>query len=934
MNLSFNTWLILAFILILLNIGTIFLIIIRKIKGNSIKNVLASLSTYYRIKQYIQLDGEQKNEYAKGIDFLKWEKKSIRKLNSKFKLWRIEGAMNLGAIASDTARLALEKRMLEEENHSVKLYIANAISDIGDERSLPVLVGSLLREFRFYRNRVNMLISSFGEKFSKYLPKIIDVKWIEYRELIVDFSSVYYSDELRDYLIKLIDEIEKGSLPDNISLAKKAGDILARFYPNMLDSEKYLFSNNLEIRKSAIRAISNYQTKNRVGRLISFLGDSEISETVIESILRLLEHNPGHIQVVLKAFRIEKDPVIKSQLAEIFSDKIEYFVMKLMKEEKGESREIIKELLLLGRTSSTINFLNRNSDLDLENEVCSIIKEVIEVESVKKDCIKYLDARLLKKCSIAPEEKVISFKSKNNKLKTNNQLAVVLIASFLIVPIIFVIRHLSDLHNESIWNLLKIFVIEFNYYLAFYILVVSSIYIFLLIFSYINSRKQLKLWDIKSMTLLFKNGILPNVSIIAPAYNEELTIVESVNSLLNLKYPDYELVVVNDGSLDNTLNILISYFNLKRVDYKFDMKLQTKEVQGVYMNRSLPKLIVVDKINGGKADALNVGINISKKEYFCGIDADSMLENDALLKLTSQILDESVETPALGGNIFPINGCTVSKGHIEKIGIPKSNLAKFQMIEYIRAFMSGRLGWAYLNNLLIVSGAFGLFRKERVISVGGYLTSSGKYKKDTMGEDMEIVVRINRLMRDLGLKYKICYSFNANCWTEVPEDVQTLKKQRYRWHKGLIDILLFHKSMLFNPRYGSTGLLAMPYFFVFEMMGPIIEAQGYVMVVLAFILGLINLKLALILFVTSVLLGMFISLISFIISEKHNSVFNTKDLVKLIAFAVLENLGPRQMFSLWRVGGTFSMLRNSQDWDKSKRKGFNASEVPVTDGSN
>ena len=270
-----------------------------------------------------------------------------------------------------------------------------------------------------------------------------------------------------------------------------------------------------------------------------------------------------------------------------------------------------------------------------------------------------------------------------------------------------------------------------------------------------NVNQQERLWRIKNSTFLFKKKMLPSISIIAPAYNEEKTIIESANSLLNLKYPDYELIIVNDGSKDKTLAVLIQYYDLIRVDHIFEYKLKTKHVRGIYMNRSIPKLIVVDKENGGKADSLNAGINISRKEYFCGIDADSLLEDDALLKLASLVLDEGVETPALGGNVFPVNGCAVERGQILNIQIPKKSLARFQTMEYIRTFMAGRLGWAKINSLLIISGAFGLFRKERVIRVGGYLTSRGKYAKDTVGEDMELIVRINRLMREIGLKYRI-----------------------------------------------------------------------------------------------------------------------------------------------------------------------------------
>ena len=192
----------------------------------------------------------------------------------------------------------------------------------------------------------------------------------------------------------------------------------------------------------------------------------------------------------------------------------------------------------------------------------------------------------------------------------------------------------------------------------------------------------------------------------------------------------------------------------------------------------------------------------------------------------------------MGGNIFPINGCEIEKGEIKKISIPKNPIAILQTTEYIRAFMAGRMGWAYINSLLIISGAFGLFDKNRVIEAGGYLTSSGIYKKDTVGEDMELVVRLAKNMHEQKEKFKICYSFKANCWTEVPEDLKTLKKQRYRWHRGLIEILVFHKKIILNPKYKKIGFIAMPYFLIFEMMGPIIEIQGYIMVLLSILLGL------------------------------------------------------------------------------------------------
>jgi cellulose synthase/poly-beta-1,6-N-acetylglucosamine synthase-like glycosyltransferase len=416
--------------------------------------------------------------------------------------------------------------------------------------------------------------------------------------------------------------------------------------------------------------------------------------------------------------------------------------------------------------------------------------------------------------------------------------------------------------------------------------------------------------------------MLPTVSIIAPAFNEAKTIIESANSLLNLKYPEYELVVVNDGSKDETLDVLISYFGLARTDHYFSPRLKTARVRGIYKNPLYPRLVVVDKENGGKADSLNAGINIASKEYFCGIDADSLLEPDALLKIASLTLNFGVETPALGGNVFPINGCDVDRGKITNIALPENNLARLQTIEYLRAFMCGRLGWAQINSLLIISGAFGLFRKERIVAVGGYLTSNERYGRDTVGEDMELVVRIARLMREKKQKYRIGYAYNANCWTEVPESAKVLKRQRDRWHRGLIDIMYFHRKLLFNPSYGRMGLVGMPYFLIFEMIGPLFEIQGYLMVGLAAVFGLISTRLALLLFLSSIGMGVFISMASVLIAERQLSYFSYRDTLRMLAIALLENFGPRQVFSMWRVLGFFSAMKKPAGWGKMERKGF------------
>jgi len=937
------------------------------------------IANYYHVGQSVRYDQQLKENIASSIDIERFEKKAMKGLKSRNITKKSEAALYLGVLGTKKARLALEESLTKETNSTLKLYIANGLTDIGNKESLPVLTNSLLSESRFYRNKVNMLIADFGEDFHSFLPEIIASQRIEFQELIVDFASVYFSEALRNYLIQLIDTrketiehleslygkagvqqcincvnsspLLEGSrvncryegdvaadffcrryelLPVSVNsgvahhqLVIKACDIVAEYYPKVLDQDQYLYADDLEIRNAAMRALANFKSPEKMDKLLGFLRQEDTARGAINGIATMIEKNRIYFNQVVTAFFEEEELRVKKDLATILALRIEYFIMKLTRKKNEDAKKIISEFIRLGKTSEIIDFLNKNRDINIENELIAIIKATISQSGeLENDFARYLNERLSKKCGLIQVAESAASEPPKRDEKLTRRLLFLLLASCLIVPVVYCIRHWSILFVMPFVDQLELFVMDFNYYIAYYAMAVNLIYLVLLLFSYISVVRQERLWNIKDMSLLFKKRMLPSISIIAPAYNEEKTIIESANSLLNLKYPEYELIIVNDGSKDQTLNTLIRYYDLKRVDYLYDSHLKTKPVRGVYLNRSRPQLIVIDKINGGKADSLNVGINIAKKEYVCGIDADSLLEDDALIKLASLTLDEETETPALGGNVLPINGCTIDRGQISQKGLAESKLARFQTIEYIRSFMSGRLGWSYFNCLLIISGAFGLFRKERLINVGGYLTSSGKYKTDTVGEDMELVVRISRQMKEAKRPFRILYAYNANCWTEVPEDIETLKKQRYRWHRGLIEILTFHRKMMFNPSYGRIGTIAMPYFYIFEMLGPLFEIQGYLMVLLSVFLGIFNAEIAIILFISMVLMGILVSVSSLLISEKNGQNFSRKELWILVFYATIENFGVRQYFSLWRFGGYLNMFRKPLGWQKADRKGF------------
>jgi len=348
------------------------------------------------------------------------------------------------------------------------------------------------------------------------------------------------------------------------------------------------------------------------------------------------------------------------------------------------------------------------------------------------------------------------------------------------------------------------------------------------------------------------------------------------------------------------------------------MQLKTQPIRRVFASPS-ENLIFIDKENGGKADALNAGISAASYPLVCCIDADIILDEDALLRLARPMI-ESRKVVAAGGIVRVANGCEVEAGRVVSIKTPRESIPNYQIVEYLRAFLAGRTGWSALNCLLIISGAFGMFRRQDFIDAGGYAT-------DTVGEDMEVVTRMHRTLRERGEDYRILFIPDPVAWTEVPSTVRVLRRQRDRWHRGLMDTLVRHRKMLFNPRYGTVGLLAMPYFFLFEFLGPVIELLGYVAFVLGLALGLLNVEFAVAYFIAAVGLGTLLSVSAVFLEELRLRRYpRWNDIVKLSLYGILENFGYRQLNSVWRALAIVSFLRNNQSWGAMERRGFD----PVT----
>lgn len=444
------------------------------------------------------------------------------------------------------------------------------------------------------------------------------------------------------------------------------------------------------------------------------------------------------------------------------------------------------------------------------------------------------------------------------------------------------------------------------------------LYIVQLVFAAVALRDRP---PVTSTALLWQRyaEVAPPIAIIAPAYNEELTIVESLDALLALEYPDFEVIVINDGSKDGTLRRLIDNYGLKPVQRYHDLAVQHQPIRGLYAAANLPRLIVVDKENGGKADAMNAGINVARAPLVCVIDADTLLESDALIRAVRPFIEDPISTVAVGGTIRIANGCRVEHGRVIAARLPRNFLALVQIVEYLRAFLMARLGLSRMQMLMIISGAFGLFKRSAAVDVGGF--SHG-----TVGEDMELVVKLHRRMRDAKQPYRITYIPEPVAWTEAPESWRILGNQRARWQRGSLETFFKHKDMFLNPRYGRIGFLGMGQVFVVDVLGPVVEVLGYLLIPLFWALGLISADYVIAFMAVVFTFGVFISVATLVLEEVElRRLEHARDLAVLTLVAVLENFGYRQINNLWRIRGYWQFLRKKQGWGTMTRKGFQRS---------
>jgi cellulose synthase/poly-beta-1,6-N-acetylglucosamine synthase-like glycosyltransferase len=456
-----------------------------------------------------------------------------------------------------------------------------------------------------------------------------------------------------------------------------------------------------------------------------------------------------------------------------------------------------------------------------------------------------------------------------------------------------------------------------NTLLFLYYLVSNFVYLGLLITATVSSVRHQRQLALIRLERVKMSPLAPPISLLVPAHNEEKTIVEAVDSLLALDYPELEVIVANDGSKDRTLEVMRERYQLLETDMLYIQEVESKPVRAVYMSQLEPRLIVVDKVGGGsKADAVNACLNAASSPYVCVVDADSLLERDALLRIIVPILADPKRVVGAGGIIRVLNGSRIEEGRMQEVRLPKRPTEVIQVVEYLRAFLVGREGWGFFNMLMIISGAFGIFRRDLVRKIGGYRPAA-------IGEDIDLVMRLHRHLRETKTDYRLSFVPDPVCWTEVPSDIRSLARQRARWQKGLLDVLWPNRDMLFNPRYGRIGSIALPYLWGWELLAPVVELGGMVTIALAACLGVLSREFFVQFLIFGYAFATLISIGSVLLEEITYKRYNRwKDMARLICYCFAEHFPYRQLHLIWRLQGLVQYLRGDVAWKPLQRTGF------------
>ncbi|MFZ4615082.1 MAG: glycosyltransferase [Rectinemataceae bacterium] len=846
---------------------------------------------------------------------------AARLLRSPWLHRRIKGYLILGLSRGQGIQKRLLAALGRERRSLGRLVCLSQVAKQGDTPDFPTLIACLEKGAPSRRSREIMTLTALATMLHEWFDSTelptgeaalaLYLMTVNARPVAADW------DRLAGLALERADGIGEG-----------AAGLLSERFPAKRFIAAFRDRPELRFRLPMARLLGQTLAPSSLDELDPWFSDPALREAGIAAAREVLRYHPGSDLVFLHFIGTDIDSPRASALrASALSLALEYRLPALLYHAAlpidPRLRSMIRHLLDQDRAGILVEVLSDMPPTGLRVVFLDFLREELASRPQAASFLsRHLDTELRAALDLGPPEPEEDRSNIPVKTRDKAYLAFLVLAGLAFFPAYFAISRSNELPWLSPAEILYRFLFDFQFAFAYYTLAINGIYLLLLLLSTLRIGSEARLWESDLTRILAGPGILPTISLVVPAYNEEANIVESVNSLLSLSYPSYEIIVVNDGSSDATMHALIKAFGLEPSGSGAEGILPSMPVRTVYRSPSLPKLRVIDKANGGKADALNAGLNRATGDYFCSIDADSILDPQSLIRAMFQVVASDRDVIAIGGNVFPVNGCLVEHGHLQEIRIPQEPLARFQTIEYLRSFVGGRLGWTLVDGLLIISGAFGLFQRNAVMELGGYLTGKGAWRRQTVGEDMEIVVRLSRKDREEGRHGKVEYAYNANCWTEVPEKTRAFWKQRDRWQRGLMEVLAMHRGMAFRPRYGAPGMISMPYFLVFEHIGPWLETMGYLVLVVAVIFNLIDPFIPIVIFGIALAFGILISIASVLLAERQIIYFRPREFLMILSIAIVENFGYRQVTSMGRVVSSFMFFFVDRGWGKSHRKGF------------
>jgi len=829
---------------------------------------------------------------------------------------RAEGIRLLSNLPGDRRAETIRRRLPREGNPLIALRLVVAALESEPDGSMEAIVSCFRRQDPGTRERILAVLEANPAVPAEWSGRRRDSEDSDERLVLLAAMAARPFDWTPGFIAKCL----RDPSPAVVALATARASGLC---PGEIDLEWALASADPGTVAVGVNLSLPREAVPDRERVRSLFGNPSTREPTVEALRERVIGNGRYLDAFLEWYATADSADERSGWAEVLGIRAEYFLHRLDGRYGEKSAALIADMIPLGFSADVIHFLNGNRNPAREERLREILAPVLEGNpAFRTQCGRFLDPDIRARWNVPEPEAQERRERVFATIRERLALGTVMLGAVLALPLTYLFASRRALPFLRPGELLAGFILHVQNFFLAYTVAISAVYLVLMLLSRGGLARQRHEWSLADRKFLQTPGILPAVSVIVPAYNEELTIGQSVHSLLALNYPDFEVIVVNDGSSDGTFRAMVEGFGMKRIDGGARLPIGTAPVTGVYRSATEPNLYLIDKMNGGKADSLNAGIGLSRNPYVCTIDADSLLEPETLLRMLFRTIVTGREIVACGGNVIPVNGCETQKGTLVGIHFPRNKYARYQTIEYLRSFIAGRVGWVQLGSLIIISGALGVFSRKRLLEVGGYLTGRTPLGRDTVGEDFEIVIRLSRRMRELKGNFLVDYAHNANCWTEVPDNQDDLIAQRDRWHRGLMENMIFHRGLLFNPRYRQTGLIAIPYYFVFELIGPFLEAIGYLIMFAAFFLGLLPPSSVLLLFAIIVLLGLMVSAAALLLSERGVVYFQGREFREIIRYCLLENLGYRQFMGLLRPVSSVGFLFGKRGWRKFARRGF------------